>query len=190
MAKTCAFLMLIRLVLVFPTRRNNFSINPIINEQMKTTLMALLLPFFCLTAMADEPKTQLVVWAKDGTKVAYALAEKPKVTFTETDLVITAKGVEVNYSLENMARFTYESSENSAIRNLKTDEVSFKLDGESLLFPSLSANSKVSLHSLNGTLVFSKTVRTAGEYSFPLSGLNTGIYMVTVNGLTYKIVKR
>lgn len=157
---------------------------------MKAKLLVLLLSFTCLSAMADEPKTQLVVWAKDGTKVAYALAEKPKVTFTETDLVIKAKGVEVNYSLENMVCFTYESNENTAIRNLKTDEVSFKLDGESLLFPSLSASSTVSLYSLNGTLVFNKTVQTAGEYSFPLSGLNAGVYVVSINSLTYKIVKR
>ena len=157
---------------------------------MKSKLLVLLLSFFCLSAMADEPKTQLVVWAKDGTKVAYALAENPKVTFTETDLVITTKGVEVNYALENMARFTYENEIVTAVTNLQTGALSLKLDGESLLFPALSANSTVSLYSLNGTLIFSKTVRKAGEYSFPLSGLNTGVYVVTVNGLTYKIVKR
>lgn len=157
---------------------------------MKAKLLLVLLSFFCLSAMADEPKTQLVVWAKDGTKVAYALVEKPKVTFTETDLVITAKGVEVNYSLENMARFTYESNDESAIINLQTDESPFKLTGESLLFPALKANSTVSVYALNGTLVFKKTVRQDGEYAFPLSNLNAGIYMVNVNGLTYKIVKR
>ena len=157
---------------------------------MKSKLLVLLLSFFCLSAMADEPKTQLVVWAKDGTKVAYALAENPKVTFTETDLVITTKGVEVNYALVNMARFTYENEIVTAVTNLQTGALSLKLDGESLLFPALSANSTVSLYSLNGTLIFSKTVRKAGEYSFPLSGLNTGVYVVTVNGLTFKIVKR
>lgn len=157
---------------------------------MKAKLLAVLLSFTCLSAMADEPKTQLVVWAKDGTQVAYALAEKPKVTFTETDLVITAKGVEVNYSLENMARFTYEDNTAAAITNLQTGKASVILDGESLLFPALKANSTVSLYSLNGTLVFNKTVQTAGEYSFPLSGLNAGVYVVSVNGLTYKIVKR
>lgn len=140
--------------------------------------------------MADEPKTLLAVWAKDGTKVAYALAEQPKITFTETDLVITTNGVEVNYTLEKMARFTYEYDDETSIRNLKTNEVVFTLDGESLLFPAMTANSTVSIHALNGTLVFKKTVQTAGEYSFPLSNLATGVYMVTVNGLTYKIVKR
>lgn len=157
---------------------------------MKQKLMLVLLSCFCLSAMADEPKTQLVVWAKDGTQVAYALAEKPKVTFTETDLVITANGVEVNYTLENMARFTYEDNTSTAITNLQTDESTFKLDGESLLFPALKANSTVSVYSLNGMLVFKKTVRQNGEYAFPLSNLNAGVYMIIVNGLTYKIAKR
>ena len=157
---------------------------------MKAQLLALLLSFTCLSAMADEPKTQLVVWAKDGTKVAYALAEKPKVTFTETDLVIKAKGVEVNYSLVNMARFTYETNDETTIVNLQTEESLFKLTGESLLFPSLKANSTVSVYSLNGTQVLKKTIRQKGEYAFPLSNLSAGVYMVNVNGLTYKIVKR
>lgn len=157
---------------------------------MKSKLLLSLLLGFSIFAKAENNPTNLVVWAKDGTKVAYALAEKPKVTFTETDLVITAKGVEVNYSLENMARFTYESNDESAIINLQTDESPFKLTGESLLFPALKANSTVSVYSLNGTLVFKKTVRQNGEYAFPLSNLNAGVYMVNVNGLTYKIVKR
>ena len=60
---------------------------------MKTKLLTMLLPCFCISAIANEPKTQLVVWSKDGTQVAYALAERPKVTFTETDLIITASGI-------------------------------------------------------------------------------------------------
>jgi hypothetical protein len=143
-----------------------------------------------LLANAQEPKSFLVVWAKDGSKVAYALAEKPKITFTETDLVISAQGVDVNYSLDNLLRFTYEASDDTAIRDLKTDKVSFKLEGESLLFMDLSPNSKVSLYDLNGKLVFSKAILLSGEYSFPLSNLNSGIYLVTVNGLTYKITKK
>ena len=132
----------------------------------------------------------LVVWAKDGSKVAFALSKRPKVIFTETDLLITGKNIDANYPLENMARFTYEMIEANSIKDIKTEEISFKLNGESLLFPHLKANSTVSVYSLNGTLVFKKTVMTAGEYSFPLSNLNEGVYLVSVNGLTYKIVKR
>lgn len=157
---------------------------------MKFRLLTMLLSFLCLQTMAEKPKTQLVVWAKDGTRVAYALAEKPKVTFTVSDLVITTNGVEVNYSLDNMVRFTYEANDISSITNLQTDESVFKLNGESLLFPTLKANSTIYVYSLNGSLVFKKTVLQDGEYAFPLSDLNAGVYMVNVNGLTYKIVKR
>lgn len=156
---------------------------------MKKTLLIILM-LLPLVANAQEPMSFLVVWAKDGAKVAYALAEKPKITFTETDLVITTQDVAVNYSLDNLLRFTYEASDETAIRDLKTDKVSIKLEGESLLFIDLSPNSKVSLHNLNGKLVFSKTIQLSGEYSFPLSNLNSGVYLVTVNGLTYKITKK
>lgn len=157
---------------------------------MKSKLLITFLLSFSLTTKAEDNPTNLVVWAKDGTKVAYALAEKPKITFTETDLIITAKGVEVSYALGNMARFTYESNDGTSIVNLQSDESPFKLSGESLLFPALKVNTTVSIYTPNGTLVFKKTVRQDGEYAFPLSNLNAGVYIVNVNGLTYKIVKR
>lgn len=150
----------------------------------------MLLPLFSMVAVADETINSLVVWAKDGTKVAYTLADKPKVTFTETEMVITSNGIEVNYALENLARFTYENSAITGITDLKNGETYFKLDGELLLFPYLKANSTIAIYSTNGTLVFKQTVRKDGEYFFPISKLNTGVYMVNVNGLTYKIVKR
>lgn len=148
--------------------------------------------FICasVVAKADIISTNLIIWAKNGTKVAYALAEKPKVTFTETDLVIMTKGVEVSYPLESMARFTYEEDSETSVTELKAHDVSFKTNGESLLFPELKANSNVSVCNLNGTLVFQKTIMQNGEYVFPLSNLDAGVYLVKVNNLTYKIVKK
>lgn len=152
-----------------------------------TILLSLLLTF---SADASEPVKNLAVWTKDGTKVVYSLSENPKITFTETDLLITTNGVEITYSLENMARFVYEKSDATGLTDLCTDETPFNFNGEYLLFPSLKANSIVSIYNLNGTLAFKKGVTTAGEYAFSLSNLGRGVYIVNVNGLTYKIVKR
>lgn len=155
---------------------------------MRKIAFLFLLLFLPFSAIANEPVMSLIVWAKDGTKVAYALCEKPKVTFTETDLVITTKGVEVNYALEDMARFTYESNnEANTIVNLQTNEFPFKLSEDTLLFPNLEANSTISIYSLNGMFVFSKTVCQGGEYASPLSNFATGVYIVKVNSLIYKI---
>lgn len=150
----------------------------------------LILSMLCL-GLSAKAEMQLVVWSKDGGKVAFALSEEPKVTFNENSLMINSNTVSVSYQLEDMAKFTYEDSEAQGIRNLENDKASsFKYDGEMLIFPSLKTGSSVFIHSLNGSLVFSRTIETAGEYSFPLSQLGAGVYMVTVDGLTYKIVRK
>lgn len=136
-------------------------------------------------------ETNLVVWKKDGSKVAFALTEKPKVTFNENSLMINTTTVSVSYDLADMAKFTYEDPGEEGIRNIENDkESSFKFDGEMLLFPSLKAGSKVSIHNLGGVLVFARTIEVAGDYSFPISHLDKGVYVVSVDGLTYRIVKR
>lgn len=157
---------------------------------MKRKLTTLLLLFLTFSAIVSEPVKNLAVWSKDGTKVAYALSENPRITFTETYLLIATNGVEINYALENMERFTYEKSDATGLTNLTTNETTFKLSEEYLIFPSLKANSTVSIYNLNGTLVFKKRISIDGEYAFSLSDFKTDVYIVSVNGLTYKIIKR
>ena len=117
-------------------------------------LLVLLLLFFSIMAMAEEVKTKLVIWSKSGDRVAYALAEEPKLIFTETDLVLTTESVEVSYPLNDVNRLTYEASDCTLIRDIETDKESFCVKGESLVFPSLKANSTVSLYLLTLASVF------------------------------------
>lgn len=90
---------------------------------MKKIILISFLLCISVIAKAETLPTNLVVWAKDGSKVVYALADEPKVTFTETDLVISSKGIEVNYAIDKMARFTYETNEQTAIKNIKTGKI-------------------------------------------------------------------
>lgn len=134
----------------------------------------------------------LVIWAKDGSKIAeYALTEIPKVTFESGAFVISSASTEIeSYELDRLARFTYEKIESTGIKDIVTDDVSFSINGETLIFSSLKANSLVSVFALNGTSVFSKRIDQAGQYAFPLTNLTRGIYLIHVNDSTYKIVKK
>ena len=158
---------------------------------MKQILLSLLLALPVADAVAGGEGTTLVVWSKDGSKVVYDLSEEPKHTFTASDLVVSTNGVEVTYPLSSLLRFTYEKKDASSLLDITTGRASsFRQDGDCLVFTGLAAGSNVSLRSLNGALVFSKAVQAQGEYSFSLSGLAAGVYLVTVNGTTYKIVKK
>lgn len=152
--------------------------------------IGILVSLCCSVTKAQNPRTHLVVQTINGVKIAYALEEKPTVTFTDSDLVIKTNMMEFNYPLDNLARITYGANVNSDIVNLQTDETSVKFDGETLLFSNLKENSTITIHSISGILILNKNVHTKCEYAFSISNLAPGVYIVNVNGLSYKIVKR
>ena len=156
---------------------------------MKKLILFLLILCFGLSLKAE---TSLVVWKKDGSKVAFALSDNPWIVFQRDALmkiVCSSKSTYFNY--EDLAKLTYEEIGDSSIRNLANDKASsFTFDGETLLLQSLKAGSTISIHALNGTVVFKRSIEAAGNYSFPLTHLDKGVYLVSIDGLTIKIVKR
>ena len=156
---------------------------------MKKKLVMMLLSLICIAATAQEIRTHLVVWSKDGTQVAYALSEQPQLNFTDSTMVIHTALMEISYPLDQMAKMSYEKREDMAIRDINTDEPMFLFSEESLLFLNLQPNSFVGLYTASGQMIFSRTITTYGEYAFPVSRLSHGMYIVQVNGLTYKIAR-
>lgn len=156
---------------------------------MKTILNIFLyvaLNITCMTSFAQDIRYNLAVWAKDGTKVTYTLAENPNITFTKTDLIIKTNTVQVSYSLEQMLRITYEKIPTTDVVSLEENKP-FIFDGESLLFNVRDDRMKVSIASLDGKIVFSRSLEKANTLLVPLKSIGCGVFVVCVNGVTYKI---
>lgn len=159
---------------------------------VRNHLITLVLAAMTMTANAavSDPTT-LIVQTKGGEKVAFVLGERPKVTFTAAELLIETEGNTVYYPLSDMARFTFENvMPPTGITDITTNETVFKFTGDLLVFPSLPENSEVKIYSIDGMLVYNTRTGQTGEYSFAMSGLAAGTYVVSVNGTTYKILKR
>ena len=162
--------------------------NKILIRSFWVLLLITLLP--TNLSAGNDVKDVLVVWTKDGIKTAYALNNKPEIRFTDDELLITGEGVEVSFPFDFFVKYTYENSCLTGIFDLYTNEINVNVKENYLLFPSLKANSSISIYTLSGKLIFSKTVKADGEYSFSLTNLQAGAYIIKVNGLTYKITKR
>lgn len=160
------------------------------NFRLPKVLLLLLGMTFALCANAQS-NYKLVVWEKGGAVVGnYELTYTPKVTFTETEMIITTSLADVYYyGLPNMWKLTYESVPTS-VNNILADNNAMQFTGDAIVFPVLEAGSNIAVYAANGALVINKTVSSAGEYAFPISNLSQGVYMVNVNGKTYKIVKK
>ncbi len=148
--------------------------------------------FCCLQfVFAEEMTKVLAVWSKDGTKVAYALSEKPKITFANDSLLIATPNVEVRYQLSQMLRFTYEELDITDIVDTKGNSVNpFVMNDDELLFPAIGKDRYVYIYTADGRTVANRTIKSGTTLSISLANYSNGIYVVNVNGLTYKIMKK
>lgn len=158
---------------------------------MKQVLFLFILHLLISPIYASEGFTTLIVWAKDGSKVAYQLKDKPILTFQGSDLVIKTNDLTVNYALKQMLRFTFENTQNVANTILsKNNDIPFSMNTEYLLFPSLKKGSSVFIYSVDGKIVLKRTINYTSDVSIPIQQLQSGVYFVQVNGITYKIIKK
>lgn len=155
---------------------------------MKRTILTIIVICVWIISPADNA---LTVWAKDGTKVSYALSQRPKVTFSGEDLIITSVDSEVKYPLSQMSRFTFEVTSGIDMVDVDGNNVTpFSFDGDTMLFPAMDRDCKVVIYNTDGKLMISREVKSGTTLTIPLDVLNSGIYLVNVSGITYKITKR
>lgn len=133
--------------------------------------------------------TTLFVWSKTGEKVGYVLSERPKITFNKTALTVISDGVEISYPIDNFRCITYEKNDVTSIKETGIGEL-YSLKNNSLFFHNLKANDLISIFSIDGVLLYSKSVQHNGEFTISLSDFNTKAFIVKMNNLTFKIVKK
>ena len=140
------------------------------------------------TIAKAEPK-MLVVTAMDGTTTRYLLDGMPQVRIEKPYLVISSGMASVSLPLENLQHMHYEKAtdEATAIGEIKVfDE---KGGSERIDFSNLPADASVSIYTLDGKQLYSVRPGQGKNLSLPLGSLQSGIYLVKVNDVTYKIQK-
>ena len=120
----------------------------------------------------------------------FAVKDTPKITFTETDAVVITKNLRTVYKVDNLIRFTYEKSDATNIAKLRDNNYSFEITNNEIIFHALKGKDVFTLRTLEGKLISKTTVSQNGTHTFSLSNLETGVYIVQLNNLSYKIFKR
>lgn len=140
-----------------------------------------------ITAKQGE---QLIILSKDGTKIAYALTDKPKITFTDSNLVVSVNGLTANYSLVNLFGVTYSESDATNISSVKDDFPFFYMNGDKLMFHKVKREMALFLYKIDGSLVLKKRISKDSDTIVSLSPIESGIYVLQINGTAFKIIKR
>ena len=98
-----------------------------------------------------------------------------------------ADGTQISFDLDELQGMRYEIDPTpTAIENIVGDAP--VTPRESIRFGNLPDNTTVVVYSIDGKLLSTRQTGD-GSLTLPLDNLGSGIYIVKVNGITYKIRK-
>lgn len=136
-----------------------------------------------LTVGSAAAYDQLSIHLTDGSKVDVNLCDEMSISFTPTELVATTDGVDVKVMRSEISHFTHSST--TGISDVESSVAEYKRDGNTLVFAGLPEESDITVYNVAGVEVLK--AQAEGDYSLSLDGYSQGVYVVTVNNISYKI---
>lgn len=135
-----------------------------------------------------QAQTQtLVLWHANGTTTDVDLYTEPKVTFTDTTLLISSTVLDMEYPAEEIVRFTYKDRD-TRIESLK-DAIDYRQEDGCIIFHGLRGH--VAIYRPDGIrILVPLTVEGVDNAILPLSSLPRGTYIINVNGRTSKFMRK
>ena len=120
---------------------------------------------------------QLIVHAKLGAKVSYALSEKPIVKYKGDVLVLTTESTTVEYPLSDLQMFTFSETEDAV------ESVTMKLP---------KGDDTVRIYNVSGILVrtIQPSLFESADAKFSMRDLPSGTYIIKQGNQIYKITKK
>ena len=132
-------------------------------------------------------KANLVVWCKNGAKVSFLLNDKPIVKIKDGKWIIDCKKAVVEYDVVDVVKMTYDGILDDIPAIDVGTEKPFAFDAETLTFLSDSEDLHVRIVATSGIVVRQFVARCGTAFSVPLNQFAPGVYIVTVNNISYKI---
>ena len=155
-------------------------------------LLCFMLPFATLSQSPEAYETpwSLVVWQKDGTVVLFNLGEKPRVTYSGDNVIVKSSST-VEYEFQSIKKMSYSTDDIDRINDLTVKQVKpFTNSDGTITFLPAEEELHVRIILMNGIVVKDFLVRKGESSTLPLLSSPEKIYMINVNGVTYKIKTR
>lgn len=153
---------------------------------MKKFSLILFLLSCCCSIMADQ---MLQIVKADGQTHTINLNQEPVTSYKDGNLVITTINATISYPLEVVRKFVYISGSND-IENLKGDKFEISRDGRFLTLSGLDKDTDAYLFSVNGLLMKRIHITANTSVSINIESYPLGVYMIKIDGATYKILNQ
>ena len=156
-------------------------------KKINILIWLILLSVFQIKASGDS--YELVVWTHLGDRIAYSLDEQPRVTLELESLIVSTINTKVEYSLDDVRKFTLNKNDVTGIDEVKQLMPTMKFNSNTLTFTGCIPGSKIKIMSVNGINLYTSQADNDGNVQIDISALSSGMYLVVTSSITYKIIK-
>ena len=155
---------------------------------MKRIRLILLAAILLLPSLLQAETAQYLVLTRNNTEVAkFALNDKPVITFSEGNLIVTCQGEEIlSTSMEGL-RSSFEDITTGIqdVHGEKPVRPTFAF-GEAI-FEGLKAGDRITIYSLDGKVVDHTTAAEDGRATIDVSRLGKGVFILRTPSQSIKI---
>lgn len=153
---------------------------------MKTRLLLALL--FLIITVGAWAQNAVAIYQTDGNVTKFDFTEKPVVTYSNNDLVLTTRSTSVQFPIYLLKKLAFESvwDSETVIEEVKASNVRYNFRDGSLYIAGGEPGALVSLFNLKGIKVCRYRLDAEGKATIPLQTLSKDVYVVKTGSLSFK----
>ena len=158
---------------------------------MKTRNLFTLLLLW-LTAAGAWAQNAIVVCQKDGTVAKFAFTEKPVVTYSAGELVMTTNKTSVQYPMNRLLKIYFDVAEvpdGIDVEVTQPEDVQFAFRDGALVVSGGEAGAIVNLYRLDGVSAGQFRLDSNGSVTISTDRLSRGVYIVKTKQFSFKFRK-
>ena len=158
---------------------------------MKTRNLFILLLLW-LTAAGAWAQNAIVVCQNDGTMAKFAFTEKPVVTYSAGELVMTTNKTSVQYPMNRLLKIYFDVAEvpdGIDVEVTQPEDVQFAFRDGALVVSGGEAGAIVNLYRLDGVSAGQFRLDGNGTVTIPTGSLSKGLYIVKTKQVSFKFRK-
>lgn len=155
---------------------------------MKTlkSLIAVIVMLSCWGLAAAESYRYIVVETSFDSDVTIRISSDLSTSFDSDGMTFKSDYLYLTMPLSMIKGWSYRAKDNvSGLESETIGNLSLTGTGDSITVNGLPDNSKIMMSDIGGRLIF--CTEASGECTFGLDNLANGIYIIAVNGRTFKI---
>lgn len=141
-------------------------------------------------ATAADTENAIAIYQKDGQVAKFAFSEKPVVTYSGNDLVLTTSKTSVQYPIYMLQKVAFDVTDEiiNDVEEVKR-EAQFRFEGGMLVISGGDPGSIVYLYDISGKAAGQYVLDSEGCATLPIQHLGQQLYIVRTTRFTFKFRK-